>query len=150
MVTMETSLEVPENVASEVLDGEAILIHLDSGTYCSMDKVGTGIWERIAGGSSPGEIASFLTSRYDVAPDQAQRDVLDFVGRLVEEGLITVGEARPAGAPPSDMASSEPRAPYAPPELEVYDDMRHLLAIDPPTPGLENIIWPQEDGATEN
>ena len=58
--------------------------------------------------------------------------------RLLKEGLVVpaAGEPHTPGAAPAAPAS---RAPYAPPELTAYSDMRNLLALDPPMPSIDDL-----------
>ena len=45
-----------EEVASKVIDGEAIIINLANGVYYSMDKVGALVWDLLQTGYSLDEV----------------------------------------------------------------------------------------------
>ena len=49
-----------KDVVSEVLDGEVIVIHLQSGTYYSTLASGADIWNALLSGRSVEEIADWL------------------------------------------------------------------------------------------
>jgi hypothetical protein len=129
-----------QDVAAKVLEGEAIIINLSNGIYYSMENVGAFIWEQIDAGHSLGEIVATLTAKYDVSAQQARADVERLAGELVDEGIVQ---------PTQDDGSSRdrPRAvgdtglPYDSPRLEIYRDIGHLLALDPPMPGLGDVPW---------
>ena len=134
-----TSRVQPRNadVASKVMDGEAIIINLANGVYYSLDKVGGLVWEQIVAMSSVGEAVSAVVARYDVRHDQAQSDVERLLTQLLDEQLIALCDGeRPADVDASTIAVS--RQAYTPPELNIYRDMGDLLALDPPTPGLDS------------
>ena len=57
-----------EEVASKVIDGEAIIINLANGVYYSMDKVGALVWERVQAGYTLDDVIRAVTGAYDVAP----------------------------------------------------------------------------------
>jgi Coenzyme PQQ synthesis protein D (PqqD) len=135
-----------QEVAAKVMDGEAIIINLANGVYYSMDKAGGFIWEMIERKHSLEETVTALTARYDVSHEQAQKDVEQLVGKLLQENLISASEDRePVAVDP--LPAPHERLPYELPTLNIYQDMGDLLALDPPTPGLEDISW-TEPGET--
>jgi hypothetical protein len=126
------------------MDGEAILINLSNGMYYSMDKVGGLLWELVEKGYSLEEMATAISERYEVSPDQARADVERITAELQQENLVLEGN----GAAPQEalaLDSSKAREPYEAPQLNVYRDMGALLALDPPMPGLEATPWKDSD-----
>jgi hypothetical protein len=126
-----------EEVIGKVLDGEAILINLATGSYYSIPDVGAFVWQAIEAQCSLEEIAVRVNANYDVSLEQARGDMLAFAGRLIDEGIVVpASDARgdsPAPPPPTR------RAPYVAPQLTVYSDMRNLLALDPPMPSVDTL-----------
>lgn len=133
-----------EEVAAKVIDGEAILINLGNGIYYSMDKVGGLIWEMVEGRHTLSEIVEAVVRRYEVAREQAETDVRTLSQQLLEENLITTAEDGVTSAARSDLVNGE-RLAYDAPTLNIYRDMGDLLALDPPTPGLQNIAWKEPE-----
>jgi hypothetical protein len=127
-----------EEVASEVLDGEAVLINLSNGMYYSIDGVGGRIWELIERGVCLDKVIQDVMSRYDVDEETANADVQTFVNELIAENLVV--SAAPSSAA-IEAADSATRSPYDAPTLNVFRDMGDLLALDPPMPGLKDIPW---------
>jgi hypothetical protein len=126
-----------EEIAAKVMDGEAIIINLTTGVYYSMDKVGGLVWDLIEGGNSMEEIVEFILSRYDVGREQAKADVERLAAELMQEKLVL--ESNGEVTPPERKIPEQDKLPYEPPKLNIYHDMGDLLALDPPTPGLENL-----------
>jgi hypothetical protein len=83
---------------SSGLDGETVVLHHGSGIYYGLDPVGSYIWGLIQRRRVVGEIRDVVAGRYDVAPTRCERDLLDLLGRLWDEGLIEI-RASWAGAP---------------------------------------------------
>lgn len=133
-----------EEVAAKVIDGEAILINLATGVYYSMDKVGALAWEMIAGGYTLEQIVSTVVRRYEVSLDQATADVHRLADELAQENLVKPAaiDALPAAIATNGAATKEP---YESPVLNIYRDMGDLLALDPPTPGLDTFNWNDPD-----
>lgn len=123
-------------VASKVMDGEAIIINLANGVYYSLADAGGFIWEQITSARTVEETAVAVAARYDVSRERALDDVLHLVEELITEGLVAPFDE---GAPVTAEApiANGVRIPYITATLHIYRDMGDLLALDPPTPGLD-------------
>ena len=86
---LDTRLSVTPQVMSGLVGNETVLLDLESGMYFGLDLVGKRIWEAIGEGLTLGEIAAIIVSEYEVEVNQAQADVIEFIGDLVERGLLT-------------------------------------------------------------
>lgn len=128
-----------EEVAGEVIDGEAIIISLTTGVYFSMDRVGGLIWSLIEARYSLQDIVATIVARHEVTSDEARADVQRVVSELLEHRLVVVSNEAPR--PMDREPTPEQRLPYDAPRLNVYRDMGDLLALDPPAPGLKDIPW---------
>ena len=125
-----------ESVSAKVLDGEAVLIHITRGTYHSMEKVGSRIWQLIEGRQALDAMASSIASQYDIHTESARKDIARLIEALLKEDLVM--EATEAAAP-LNLEENADRLPYEAPKLNTYHDMGDLLALDPPMPGLQVI-----------
>src|SRR5215218_1126479 len=105
------------DVIDEAFDGEAVLVHMSTGCYYSLNAAGTAIWALLQDGRSPGSIAASLG--WDPPP------VEDFVERLRAEDLVTE-----AGADAGTTVIDAPPA-VSEPVLQRFSDMQDLLMLDP-------------------
>jgi len=136
----------PARIAAKVMDGEAVIINLATGTYYSLRDAGGRIWELMESARSLEQIAAVLAREYDVAPARALQDGQALFQQLEQEQLVTRIPPSPDPAErPLAAEAARPAAqcllPYQAPSLEVYRDMQDLLALDPPMPGLRDIPW---------
>jgi hypothetical protein len=92
-----------EEVASQVMDGEAIMINLSNGMYYSMDGVGGFIWGLIEEARSLREIAEQVVGRYDVASAEAKQDLERLAAELLADKLVLVVDG-PLPAPNGTVA----------------------------------------------
>lgn len=123
-------------VIADVIDGEAVIMNLERGSYYGLDQVGADIWRSILAGRSTEEIADAISERLTVPRERARADIERVTRQMLEEDLIvaTPGEGHPAGSPAAiEIASTT----YVEPTLTVYSDMKQLLAFDPPLPGIQ-------------
>ena len=125
------------DVAAKVIDGELIIIRLSDGTYYSMEKVGTTVWEMIDGGTDLSTLVREVASRYGAAVAEVEGDVAALLRQLIEECLVLPSDGALPAAPPAPSATT----PYQKPKLNVYRDMGNLLALDPPTPGIDDLAY---------
>ena len=77
-----------DQVIERVVEGEALLIHLSSGDYFSLDNVGTRVWENIDGTRTIQDLAELILMEYDVDRNQVVADVLRLAEKLADEGLL--------------------------------------------------------------
>ena len=75
---------------STELDGETMLMGIDSGRYYGLDAVGGDVWRRLATPSSVGEICTALAEDYDGDAAQIEHDVVALLIQLRDEGLVEV------------------------------------------------------------
>ena len=80
--------KIAENVLFQELDGEAVLLSLDEGCYFGLDELGTRIWKLIEDNLDESQVVEKIVEEYDVEPEQARRDLDNFLGDLEESGLI--------------------------------------------------------------
>ncbi|HEU5439338.1 MAG TPA: PqqD family protein [Ktedonobacterales bacterium] len=119
-------------VIHETLDGEVVIINLDSGTYYSLDATGAAIWERIGPQANIERIAAELAAQSDAPPAEATATVLAFCEELAREGLVVEAAAEDAAeldAPPA--VGGERTAVFPVPALQKFTDMQDLLLLDP-------------------
>lgn len=144
MVTLDTRLcPKDEDIAADVLDGEAIIINLATGSYYAMNNVGGLVWRSIEQQCSLDEIAARVSEHYEVSIERARTDLLTLSAQLLEEGVVQISDATGAAgvtAPPTQ------RLPYEPPGLSAYSDMRNLLAMDPPMPSIDALTGSRKGG----
>ena len=54
-----------DNATFQIVEGEAILIRMDTGNYYSLNRVATTFWEMLDGESTIGELAFTITRQYN-------------------------------------------------------------------------------------
>ncbi len=133
----------PKDVIHETLDGEVILIALQTGCYYSLEGCGADVWAALGAGRSTGEITAELEARYDAEPGVVGTAVAALVKRLVEERLVVPADE--AAAPPPEAPTLAPPAPagtaFPAPVLHKFTDMQDFLLVDP-IHDVDDAGWP--------
>jgi len=77
-------------VETEV-DGERVVMSLDSGRFFALDGTGLAVWEALDTEGTQAAIVDRLSARYGEPPARIAEDVAPFLARLREAGLIEPG-----------------------------------------------------------
>jgi hypothetical protein len=128
-------------VVSETVDGEVIMIHLDTGNYYSLRSTGSLIWDAIERGVSVDAITRALDDAAHNGTDVNAR-VASFVEELRAEDLIVPADASAPAAGSADTVERVPET-FEPPVLEKYTDMQHLILLDPVHEVDDGEGWPR-------
>ena len=116
----------------ETIEGEVILINLDTGTYYSLRETGADIWQGIQQGAGETQIAEALTNGYEGSPDEIRSAVGVLLEELEQEGLIERAENGPSVAEIQIApAPDDNHRPFRAPVLEKHTDMQDLILLDP-------------------
>jgi hypothetical protein len=83
-------LTVSPDVVFRELEGDAVLLDLESGTYFGLNAVGTRIWSLIQERDSLRAVLDAITAEYDAMPEVLERDLLRLAAELCAKGLTRV------------------------------------------------------------
>jgi len=75
--------------AWQIIEGEAVLLSMDTKVLRGLNPVGSRIWELIDGQRSLEEITGVIVQEFEVAPGVAVQDVQAFIQTLLDRGLVT-------------------------------------------------------------
>jgi hypothetical protein len=81
---------VPQDVLVNVIEGQAVLLHLKSERYFGLDEVGTEMWKALTSSESLQSAYERLLAEYEVEPDRLLADLHKLLAKLVENGLLEV------------------------------------------------------------
>ena len=93
-LSLRDTLQIAPDVVSRELDGEIVVLNLESGTYFGLDAVGARVWQLLQEDGALQKVFDAMHTEFDVAADTLEQDLLSLVGELCERGLSRV---RPNG-----------------------------------------------------
>jgi hypothetical protein len=80
---------VSHSVVCAEVEGEAVLLNVETGIYFGLDEVGTAIWKLLEGEMTTEEgIMTRLLDEYEVDESELRRDVHAFLAKLRENQLV--------------------------------------------------------------
>jgi len=88
---LDTRAHIDPDAVFRELDGEAVILDLETGLYFGLNEVGARIWQLIEAHGDLRQVFEILRQEFDVADGQLQHDLVTLVEQLREKGLVRVG-----------------------------------------------------------
>lgn len=89
-VSLSSTARISDDAVFRELDGEAVVLNLQSGTYFGLDTVGTRIWQLIAQYGLLSTVRDALLEEFEVEAEAAARDLTSLVTELADRGLVEI------------------------------------------------------------
>jgi hypothetical protein len=86
--TPTARVAVADDVVYEVLDGEAVVLDLTSGTYFALNSTATRLWQLVERDGDVEKILEMMRAEYEVDPAVLDRDLRTLVDDLRAKGLL--------------------------------------------------------------
>lgn len=82
-----TRLQRSPNATFQIVADEAILIHLQTGVYYSLNEVGTAFWNLLDGQRTLDDCAAQIAAEYNAPREVVLGDLTELADELKAEGL---------------------------------------------------------------
>ena len=89
-ISFAERLILPEDVLISSVEGESVLLNLNSERYFGLDEVGTRMISVLTSSNSIETAYESLLEEYEVENETLRRDLADLVDRLIDQGLLEV------------------------------------------------------------
>jgi hypothetical protein len=76
-------------LSADLANGEAVLMDIDSGSYFGFEGVASHIWKLFDEPAMVDDVIQQLSRSYHISPEVCKAESLDFIGELIEKGLLT-------------------------------------------------------------
>jgi len=80
--------KISDEVLSQEVNGETVLLDLEGESYFGLNEVGTRIWQLLQTETTIEDILNTLTDEYDVSRIQLECDVGELLDKLADAGLV--------------------------------------------------------------
>lgn len=129
------------SVIHEIIDGEAVIVNLESGSYYSIDGTGVDIWEYVDRGLGDDQIVNAMIASYEGDRITIEKHVQQLLNQLREQKLIVPVDAPSTMEQAAAAAVGQEKAEFVEPVLHKYTDMEDLLLLDP-IHEVDDTGWP--------
>lgn len=85
----------PDQVAAD-MDGEVMMMNIDTGKYYALNEVASFIWDRLVQPLSLRGICDAVQAEFDVSPETCERDARAFVENMVRDGMLQIEQSATA------------------------------------------------------
>ena len=82
--------KISNEVLSQEVNGETVLLDLEGESYFGLNEVGTRIWQLLKSEQTVGDALSTLADEYNVSREQLESDVSELLDKLTEAGLVSL------------------------------------------------------------
>jgi hypothetical protein len=86
--TLQSRFTIPDSAVFRELDGEAVLLNLETGQYFGLNAVGTRIWQLLIEHGRTQAVLDALLTEFDAEPAVLQSDLLGLLEQLAAHGLV--------------------------------------------------------------
>jgi Coenzyme PQQ synthesis protein D (PqqD) len=88
MTPVDKLIQIADGLEATNLDGETVLLDVNSGHYFGLNEVGSRIIELVGEPTSIETVIETMAGEYDVDKDRLATDVESFIGQMIERNLI--------------------------------------------------------------
>jgi len=85
-------VSIPDSVMFRELEGESVILDLDSESYFGLDQVGTRMWQLVTEADSIQTAFDNLQEEYEVETDRLRADLTELLEVLLARGLIELAD----------------------------------------------------------
>jgi len=89
-LSLNASVAWSPDVITREVEGELVLLDLQSATYFGLNQVGSRMWALLGDLGSLGKVCEVMEREYAVPRAQLERDVLALARKLRDKGLLRV------------------------------------------------------------
>jgi hypothetical protein len=79
----------PQHLVAE-LDGDVVIMSIDTGTYYGLDAVGACVWKLLAQPQTFTEVVDGVVGQFEADTEVVERDLTAFLKEMQSEGIISI------------------------------------------------------------
>ena len=74
------------------MDGELVMMSIKRGNYYGLGDIGSKIWQKLECPQRVDDLCHDLMGEYEIDRNTCETDVIEFLGQLLDESLIKIGD----------------------------------------------------------
>jgi hypothetical protein len=90
MIDLKSVVQRKRDLLSYQMDSETVMMSVEQGEYFALDEVGGRIWELIERPYTVSSLCDLLGREFDVDAEDCRKDVLEYLNKLLDLGIIEV------------------------------------------------------------
>jgi hypothetical protein len=89
-ITLKSKIIRNPELVENTIDGEVVMMSIESGEYFGLNEVGSSIWQLIENSTTVHDIIGKLLDEYDTTPQECIKDTIEFLEQLRGKNVIKV------------------------------------------------------------
>ncbi len=89
-ITLESKIKQCNSIYTSSIDNEAVMLNIELGKYFGMNSIATDIWNKLKNIITVETLINELSCEYAVSPTECQTDIMPFLEKLIDNGLIEI------------------------------------------------------------
>lgn len=89
-ITLQSIIARKEEIVTADMDGETVMMSIETGKYYNLGKMGSVIWGMIENPIPMETVVLKLLGKYEVTRQQCEEEVLSFLNETYKGGLLEV------------------------------------------------------------
>ena len=81
-------IRISPDVLFQEIEGEGVLMDTATESYFSLDAMGATIWRLLSADPAIAATRARLLETFEVSPEALEKDLTEFISRLIDAGLI--------------------------------------------------------------
>lgn len=90
--TIPNEIQFSENVLFQEIEGECVLLNMESEQYYGLNEVGSRFWQHLAEDGNTIKALNQLEAEFDVDKDTLYQDIANLIAEMKSQDLIIVKE----------------------------------------------------------
>jgi len=88
MIELDTAPQRSRRALAQELNGELVLVQVDTGMYYTLNEVGSRVWDLCDGSLTVAQVVAKMCEEFDAPAAEVEADVVELVGQLADENLL--------------------------------------------------------------
>jgi hypothetical protein len=84
------NLRISKEVIFQELEGEAVLLNMQSGIFFGLNPVAKRMWELLSELGQAEKVLKQLLQEYEASEEKLRQDLVDFIEKLKSKGLVEI------------------------------------------------------------
>jgi hypothetical protein len=131
-------------IASELIDGEYVIVDFDNGHYFNADQISSWILFLFANGQTFYEVLEEVKSKYPADHAKIEHSLQNYLNNLTESMILVKVDIQEQKVS-EDLNSFTLPTSFVEPLLNKYTDLEELLLLDPIHDISPDTGWPKEN-----
>lgn len=90
-ISSSAKITIPDGVLIQELQGESVLLNINTENYYGLDEVGTRMWAVLSDAPTIGQAIELLLEEYEVDRTTLEKDITDLLTQLLDRKLVEIG-----------------------------------------------------------